>query len=114
MIQTTIICGGGIAIFGFSQFVPTSGFAWMAALLLAAALVGDLIVLPALLLSPLGKLSMCGDESIAATTFMQREIDKSREPIRRIDARGTNPESDHRLREPGISAGDNSNASMTT
>jgi predicted RND superfamily exporter protein len=58
LIQTTMICGSGIAIFGFSQFVPTSGFAWMTGLLLAAALVGDLILLPALLLSPFGKLSI--------------------------------------------------------
>lgn len=53
MIQTTLICGSGIAIFGFSDFIPTSGFAWMTVLLLVAALLGDLIVLPALLLSPL-------------------------------------------------------------
>lgn len=55
MIQTTIICSSGLALFGFSSFVPTSGFAWMSVLLLTAALVGDLIVLPAVLLSPLGK-----------------------------------------------------------
>ncbi len=55
MIQTTLICGSGLAIFALSDFVPTARFAWMMVALLAAALFGDLIVLPALLLSPLGK-----------------------------------------------------------
>lgn len=57
MIQTTLICGVGLAIFGFSDFIPTARFAWMMVVLLAAALVGDLILLPALLLSPVGRLS---------------------------------------------------------
>ncbi len=55
MIQTTLICGSGLAIFALSDFVPTARFAWMMVALLAAALVGDLIVLPAFLLSPVGK-----------------------------------------------------------
>ncbi|MFK8114315.1 MAG: RND family transporter [Rubripirellula sp.] len=55
MIQTTLICGGGFAIFALSEFVPTARFAWMMIVLLGAALVGDLLVLPALLLGPAGK-----------------------------------------------------------
>ncbi len=55
MIHTTLICGGGFAIFAFSDFVPTARFAWMMILLLVAALVGDLLVLPAFLLGPAGK-----------------------------------------------------------
>jgi predicted RND superfamily exporter protein len=74
MIQTTMICGGGIAIFAFSGFVPTSGFAWMTMTLLGAALVGDLIVLPALLLSPLGKLSIPHTKSIAAARLPPVEV----------------------------------------
>ncbi|OYP33940.1 efflux RND transporter permease subunit [Rhodopirellula sp. MGV] len=57
MIQTTVICGGGLSIFIFSDFVPTSGFAWMSVVLLSAALIGDLLILPAMLLSPLGRFS---------------------------------------------------------
>ena len=56
MIQTTLICGTGLAAFGFSDFVPTARFAWMMVTLLLAALVGDLVLLPAVLLSPLGRL----------------------------------------------------------
>jgi uncharacterized protein len=55
MMQTTLICSLGLAMFGFSDFVPTARFAWMMVALLALALLGDLVVLPALLLSPLGK-----------------------------------------------------------
>ncbi|MAT15139.1 MAG: hypothetical protein CMJ46_07695, partial [Planctomyces sp.] len=56
MMQTTLICGLGLLIFGLSDFVPTSRFAWMMLYLLFTALVGDLLLLPALLLSPLGRL----------------------------------------------------------
>ncbi|MCA9019991.1 MAG: MMPL family transporter, partial [Planctomycetaceae bacterium] len=55
MIQTSVICGLGLLVFAFSNFVPTSRFAWMMFGLLFMALLGDLIVLPALLLSPLGR-----------------------------------------------------------
>ncbi|WP_339733503.1 MMPL family transporter [uncultured Gimesia sp.] len=55
MIQTSLICGLGLLVFAFSNFVPTSRFAWMMFGLLFMALLGDLIVLPALLLSPLGR-----------------------------------------------------------
>jgi predicted RND superfamily exporter protein len=56
MIQTTAICGLGLAVFAFTEFMPTRRFAWMMATLLFAALAGDLLLLPALLISPLGKL----------------------------------------------------------
>ena len=55
MIQTTLICGIGLSVFVLSEFVPTARFAWMMLALLVTALMGDLIVLPALLLSPLGR-----------------------------------------------------------
>jgi predicted RND superfamily exporter protein len=56
MAQTTVICGLGLLVFVVSGFVPTRKFALMLAALLSAALVGDLLLLPALLLTPLGKL----------------------------------------------------------
>jgi predicted RND superfamily exporter protein len=63
MIQTSLICGLGLLVFAFSSFVPTSRFAWMMAGLLMMALLGDLIVLPALLLSPLGRFFALTPES---------------------------------------------------
>jgi predicted RND superfamily exporter protein len=55
MIQMTIVCGMGILAFGFSSFVPTSRFAWLMATMLGLGLLGDLILLPAILAGPLGR-----------------------------------------------------------
>jgi hypothetical protein len=55
MTQTTLIGGLGLSVFALSTFTPTQRFGLMMLALLAAALVGDLVLLPALLASPLGK-----------------------------------------------------------
>jgi predicted RND superfamily exporter protein len=55
MLQTTLICGLGLAVFIFSSYTPASRFAWLTGVLLLAALAGDLILLPAMLASPLGR-----------------------------------------------------------
>jgi predicted RND superfamily exporter protein len=56
MIQTSLSCGLGLLVFVFSDFVPTSRFAMLITLLLMLALIGDLLLLPAMLLSPCGRL----------------------------------------------------------
>ena len=55
MFQTTIIGGLGLAVFAFSTFTPTQRFGYLMVSLLAVALIGDLIFLPALLAGPLGR-----------------------------------------------------------
>lgn len=55
MLQTTLICSLGLAIYSFSWFMPTRRFSWMMVTLLMAAVGGDLILLPSLLASPLGR-----------------------------------------------------------
>ena len=55
MLQTTVICGLGMLVFGLSSFVPTARFASLMFMLLLLALVGDLVLLPALLTGPLGR-----------------------------------------------------------
>lgn len=55
LTQSAIVCGLGILVFTASSFAPTRRFAWMLALLVAAALAGDLVLLPALLTGPLGR-----------------------------------------------------------
>jgi hypothetical protein len=55
MTQTTAIGGLGLAVFAFSTFTPTQRFGMLMLTLLVAALAGDLIFLPALLASPLGR-----------------------------------------------------------
>ncbi len=54
MTQTTLIAGLGLAAFAFSTFTPTQRFGYLMLALLFAALVGDLIFLPALLSGPVG------------------------------------------------------------
>jgi predicted RND superfamily exporter protein len=54
LVQTTIICAAGLLIYVFSGFIPVRHFSLMMVLLLMAALVGDLILLPALLAGRLG------------------------------------------------------------
>lgn len=55
MLQTTLVGGLGLAVFAASTFTPTQRFGVMMVTLLTTALLGDLIFLPALLASPLGK-----------------------------------------------------------
>ena len=56
MTQTTAIGGLGLSVFAFSTFTPTQRFGVLMLTLLVTALVGDLIFLPALLASPLGRI----------------------------------------------------------
>ena len=55
MTQTTIVGGLGLFVFALSTFTPTQRFGTLMLVMLAAALVGDLIMLPALLAGPLGR-----------------------------------------------------------
>ncbi|TWU25885.1 efflux RND transporter permease subunit [Bythopirellula polymerisocia] len=55
MIETTLICGLGLLVYAFSPFVPIARFAWLMFAMLSVALVGDLVVLPALLLGRTGR-----------------------------------------------------------
>lgn len=55
MTQTTLIGGLGLAVFALSTFTPTQRFGIMMVTILAMALVGDLVFLPALLAGPLGR-----------------------------------------------------------
>lgn len=55
MVQSTLICGLGFLVYTLSPFVPTHQFALMMLMLLLAALAGDLLLLPALLVGPMGR-----------------------------------------------------------
>jgi len=60
MLNTTVICGSGLVIFVLSTFMPIVHFAWLMVALLVAALLGDLVLLPAMLAGPLGKVFQRG------------------------------------------------------
>lgn len=55
MTQTTLIAGLGLSVFAFSTFAPTQRFGVLMLILLVVALIGDLLILPAILSSRLGK-----------------------------------------------------------
>ena len=55
MVQTSLICGLSMLVFALSGFVPASRFGVLMSLMLGAALFGDLILLPALLIGPAGR-----------------------------------------------------------
>jgi len=68
MLQTTIIGGLGLAVFATSTFTPTQQFGYLMISMLGAALIGDLLLLPAILVSPLGR--FFGGEAPAQPTEM--------------------------------------------
>ncbi|MBX3421682.1 MAG: MMPL family transporter [Pirellulaceae bacterium] len=55
MLFTTLISCGAMLPFMFCEFLPTGRFALLLILILAGAIIGDLILLPALLRGPMGR-----------------------------------------------------------
>ncbi len=55
LTESSVVCAFGILMFAWSSFAPTSRFAWLLAILIAAALAGDLVLLPALLVGRAGR-----------------------------------------------------------
>lgn len=56
MMQTALVCGVGMLVFSLSPFVPVARFAWLTFALLSIGALSDLILTPAMLLSPLNGL----------------------------------------------------------
>jgi uncharacterized protein len=54
-LQAALISGLGLSVFAFSTFTPTQRFGWLMLCILMAGVISELIFLPALLASPLGK-----------------------------------------------------------
>ncbi|MEO8268625.1 MAG: MMPL family transporter [Aureliella sp.] len=75
-LQAALISGLGLSVFAFSTFTPTQRFGWLMLSILLAGVVSELIVLPALLASPLGvvfgrcKLSATDEVSILEPALM--------------------------------------------
>lgn len=78
MTQTTLIAGFGLFAFAFSTFTPTQRFGTLMLVLLAMALVGDLVFLPALLASPFGK--FFGEERVKGAEAKKKQERTSSNP----------------------------------
>ena len=74
MTQTTIVGGIGLFVFALSTFTPTQRFGSLMLILLSAALVGDLVLLPALLAGPLGRFFRPREGSIAEQGRFREEL----------------------------------------
>jgi hypothetical protein len=54
MEHTAVICAAGMLMFALSPFVPVAHFGWIMFVLIMIAVVGDMVLLPALVGSPIG------------------------------------------------------------
>jgi hypothetical protein len=54
-LQAALISGVGLAVFAFSTFTPTQKLGWLMMTILLAGVVAELVMLPAILAGPLGK-----------------------------------------------------------
>lgn len=86
MTQTTIVGGLGLFVFALSTFTPTQRFGTLMLVMLATALVGDLLLLPALLAGPAGKWFKPRRERSGRSA--QRERTAPSEPAWTPDPRG--------------------------
>lgn len=82
MTQTTIVGGLGLFVFALSTFTPTQRFGVLMLVMLATALVGDLIMLPALLAGPAGRFFKArrdadGNPIKAALAIRERSLEQS-------------------------------------
>lgn len=82
MTQTTLIGGLGLSAFALSTFTPTQRFGVLMFFLLVMALVGDLILLPAILAGPLGK--FFGKERPQGEIQSHKSPDSDQEPALRL------------------------------
>ena len=54
-LQAACISGIGLSVFAFSTFTPTQRFGWLMLTILVAGVVAELVLLPAILAGPLGR-----------------------------------------------------------
>ncbi|REJ67522.1 MAG: hypothetical protein DWQ31_10910 [Planctomycetota bacterium] len=100
MLQTTIIGGLGLGVFVFSTFTPTQRFGYLMTTLLAAAILGDLVFLPALLSGPLGKFFARGLQASKPSRNHDLTLDEQVEQVRKHHA---SPPAPHFGQAPGVS-----------
>ncbi len=54
-LQAALVNGLGLSVFAVSSFTPTARFGWLMLTILIAGVIAELVMLPSLLFSPLGK-----------------------------------------------------------
>jgi hypothetical protein len=61
-LQAALISGLGLSVFAFSTFTPTQRLGWLMMTILLAGVVAELVMMPALLAGPLGKVFPVGSK----------------------------------------------------
>lgn len=77
-LQAALISGLGLSVFAFSTFTPTQRFGWLMLCILMAGVISELILLPALLASPLGKVFCASKRHTHTRTRLARALGKLR------------------------------------
>jgi predicted RND superfamily exporter protein len=85
-LQTSIICAAGLMVFALSDFLPAGRFAWIMFALIVLAMLGDMLLLPALLLSPLGRWCFPVSETAPLPSPGQDQIPAPRRAAPRLAA----------------------------
>jgi predicted RND superfamily exporter protein len=82
MIQSWGIIGIGLSAFALSSFIPTFRFGMLMLLLLTAGLLGNLLLLPAILAGPIGRWTAKSPLSLAALVHVEgKESDTPSKPV---------------------------------
>ncbi len=76
-LQAALISGLGLSIFCFSTFTPTMRFGWLMLTILIAGVVAELIMLPAILAGPLGRVFKVPDSDPRMTPSPGQSQDNS-------------------------------------
>ena len=84
-LQAALISGLGLSVFAFSTFTPTQRFGWLMLSILLAGVLAELIFLPALLASPLGRAfsqakEITQVEARVASASCDLRLDKAQSP----------------------------------
>ncbi|MEX2306294.1 MAG: MMPL family transporter [Pirellulales bacterium] len=66
-LQAALISGLGLAVFAFSSFTPTQRMGWLMMTILIAGVAAELIMMPAILAGPLGRVFKASRQESAAT-----------------------------------------------
>jgi predicted RND superfamily exporter protein len=93
-LQAALINGLGLSVFATSSFTPTQQFGWLMLCILMAGIVAELVMLPAMLFGPIGKVFELKPA---------RKEARAIESPRRLDAVGPVLDHGHSLREHGAS-----------
>ena len=70
LTQTMVICGVGMLVFAWSDFVPVAQFSMLLCTILLISLVGAIVALPAILFSPLGRFFEGSDKDKGKTWIL--------------------------------------------